>query len=37
MEDKIYKHKSRAIGRFMVLAHCGDYSLIQRLGNTSEK
>ena len=37
MEDKIYTHKSRAIGRFMVLAHSGDYSLIQRLSNTPEK
>ena len=37
MENKIYNHKSKSIGRFMVLAHSGDYSLIQRLGKITEK
>ncbi len=37
MEDKIYAHKSKSIGRFMVLAHSGDYSLIQILGKATEK
>ena len=37
MEDKIYNHKSKSIGRFIVLSHSGDYSLIQRLGNFKDK
>lgn len=37
MENKIYTHKSKAIGRFMVLAHSGEYSLIQRLSKVTEK
>lgn len=37
MENKIYTHRSKSIGRFMVLAHSGKYSLIQRLGNFTEK
>lgn len=37
MEDKIYTHKSKSIGRFMVLVHSEDYSLIQILGKTTER
>ena len=37
MEDKIYTHKSKSIGRFMVLAHSEDYSLIRILGKTTER
>ena len=37
MEDKIYNHKSKSIGCFIVLAHSGDYSLILRLDKITEK
>ncbi len=37
MENKIYNHKSKSIGRFIILKQHKDFAIIQRLGDFKEK